>query len=257
METIEVTRSAWLATVTLNRPERHNAVSLAMWQRLPGIFADLDRDTRLRAILLTGAGASFSAGADITEFDQVRSTVDEAIAYEAEVDRCGDAITAVSKPTIAVINGYCMGGACHLAMSCDFRYAAHDARFAIPAAHLSIVYGVRATRKLLSLVGLAEAKRILYSGMRFGANEAQQVGLVDHLSDEPAAAAHDYARQLAENAPLSIAGAKAILNGLASSWGGLPAAEAEAVIQRAIESQDYQEGRRAFAEKRQPEFRGY
>ena len=256
MSDIEIEIRDRLAVVTLNRPEVRNAMSLAMWRRIPDIFADLERDSGVRAILLTGAGEHFSAGADITEFAAVRATVDQGTAYEVAVDQCCDAIVASPKPTIAVIRGYCMGGACHLAMSCDFRFAEPSAAFAIPAARLSIVYGVSATRKLFNLVGLANAKRILFSAQRFAADEAFRIGFVDRVANDPITAATAFAALMAENAPLTIAGTKVLLNGLAGGMGALPDAAADEVIERAAGSHDYREGRNAFVEKRRPSFKG-
>ena len=245
-----------LAVVMLNRPAARNAMTLAMWRAIPGIFAELERDPRVRTILLTGAGEHFSGGADITEFAAVRATVEQGTDYELAVDACCDAIVASPKPTIAVIRGYCMGGACHLAMSCDFRYAEPAASFAIPAARLSIVYGVSATRKLLNLVGLANAKRILFSAERFSAVEGFRIGFVDRVADDPASAAADFASVMAENAPLTIAGTKVLLTGLAGGMGALHEAAADAAIARAAGSEDYREGRDAFVEKRRPLFKG-
>ncbi len=256
VDNIQITIENRLAVVTLNRPARRNAISLTMWRELARLFEDLDQNTAVRAILLTGAAGHFSAGADISEFAEVRATVAQSVDYEVVVEACCDAISSVSKPTIAVVNGYCLGGACHLAMSCDFRYAAPESIFAIPAARLSIVYGVSGTRKLLSLVGLANAKRILYSADRFKADEGQRIGFVDHVAAEPMAAARAFASRVAENAPLSVAGGKALLNGLASGAGGLDADRAEQVIAQAAASGDYREGRAAFEERRPPEFKG-
>lgn len=256
MAPIEVTRQDHIAIITLNRPARRNALSLAMWRELPDIMRQLEQDDAVRCIFLTGAGGSFSAGADISEFDTVRATVEQAIAYEKDVDACGDAIEAISKPTIAVIDGFCIGGACHLALACDFRFAATGASFAIPAARLSIVYGVTATRKLMSVVGLVQAKRVLYSAQRFSADEGHEMGFFDNLSDDPMHSAREFADEIAQNAPLSAAGAKKILNGLSRGMQSDDPTGVETAINRAIDSDDYREGRDAFAQKRAPVFTG-
>ncbi|MGF6272377.1 enoyl-CoA hydratase/carnithine racemase/carbon monoxide dehydrogenase subunit G [Massilia sp. UYP11] len=244
------------ALVTLNRPAQKNAMSLAMWRDLGRIFTELGRDPEVRAILLTGAGGTFSAGADIAEFAKVRATVEQGVEYEKEVDRCCDAIAAVPKPTLAVINGFCMGGACNLAMSCDFRVAHSDAQFGIPAARLSIVYGVRGTRRLLNLVGAANAKRVLFGARKFGAREALRMGFAQRVSPDPMRAARSMAGVMAENAPLTIAGTKVLLDGLTMDMGTLSDELVDAVIDRAVASEDYRDARQAFVEKRQPVFAG-
>lgn len=254
MTDIKVEKTDGVAIVTLNRPNQRNAVSYAMWCELAERFRGFDSDADVRAILLTGAGADFSAGADISEFDAVRGGAEESARYEIAVDAAGDAIYDVSKPTIAVLRGYCLGGAAHLAMSCDFRIAEESAVFGIPAARLSIVYGVSATRKLFSLVGVTEAKRILYSANRFTAAQALGNGFIDELADDATAAASERANAMVANAPLTIKGAKFILNGCAR--GDLDRTEAERLIDQASSSEDYAEGRKAFAEKRSPRFMG-
>lgn len=244
------------AVVTLNRPERRNAMSLAMWRGLGQIFTELGNNPEVRAIILTGAGGNFSAGADISEFATVRATVEQGVEYEVAVDECCDRIAATPKPTIAVVNGFCMGGACNLAMSCDFRFAASAAQFGIPAARLSIVYGVRGTQRLLALVGVANAKRILYSAQKFDADEAHRIGFADRVAADPMQAAKSFAAIMAENAPLTIAGTKVLLTGLTMGLGTLDDATVNQVIDRAIGSEDYRDARQAFVEKRQPVFAG-
>ena len=278
-ELIKVWIADQIAVVTLNRPDNRNAMTYAMWRTVPAIFAALDRNPEVRAVILTGANADFCAGADIAEFAQVRDDVTQATAYEVAVDACCDAIAGISKPTIAVVRGYCLGGGAHLAMSCDFRYAAAEAVFGIPAARLAIIYGVRGTRKLLSLVGLPTAKRILFGAQHFPAAEALRIGFVDHVAaaasadsrswwqrlfggakqveaGDPMVEARGFARSLVEHAPLSIAGAKELLNGMSMGTGALDLAHAEALIAAAAASDDYREGRAAFSEKRAPRFQG-
>jgi enoyl-CoA hydratase/carnithine racemase len=245
-----------VALVTLNRPQRRNAVSLAMWRRLTALYRGFADDAGVRAVILAGAGEHFCAGADITEFATVRHTAEAGHAYDLAVDECSDAILHLPKPTIAAISGFCMGGGSGLAMACDFRFAAPSAIFGIPAARLSIVYGMRETQNLLALVGLANAKKILFSAERFDAAEAARIGFIDRIEDDPVAAARDFAALLAKNAPLSIAGAKLILNGLAQGTGTLDFTKAHEAIERAMLSEDYREGQNAFLEKRAPAFKG-
>lgn len=254
MSEIEITREDGIAVVTMNRPAQRNSVTYAMWREFGDIFADLSADRTVRAILLTGAGTDFSAGADIAEFATVRDDLAKARDYEVAVDYGCAGIAHATKPVIAVNRGYTLGGGAHLAMSADFRFVHAEAQFGIPAARLSIVYGVQATRKLLALVGLINAKRILFSGERFGSQQALEMGFADRICDDPMAEALAYARSLTEVAPLSQGGAKYILNGL--TLGTFDADEAEALIDAAAASRDYAEGRAAFAEKRAPRFEG-
>lgn len=279
---IKIWISDHIAVVTFNRPKTKNAMSLGMWKAIPGILGALERDPNVRSVILTGAGEDFSAGADISEFGKVRATDKQVWDYEVAVDACCDAIANINKPTIAVIRGFCLGGGAHLAMSCDFRYASANSKFGIPAARLSIIYGVKGTQKLLNLVGLVQAKKILFGSQRFSAPEALKLGFIDNmsgsieteakpsffekllgkkntekkLSDDPMVAARSFAKLLASNAPLSISGAKYVLNGIAMGRGALDSDLAEELIAAAGKSNDYQEGRKAFAEKREPQFQG-
>ncbi len=243
-----------IATVTFNRPALRNSVTYAMWREVGHVFTDLDRNPDVRAVILTGAGDDFSAGADIGEFGATRDDKAQSVAYEEAVDYGCARIAHIGKPVIAVTKGYCLGGGAHLAMSCDFRFAHPNAIFGIPAARLSIVYGVQATLKLAALVGQTEAKRILYSAARFDAHKALSTGFVDRVEDDPMEAAVAYARALSASAPLTIAGAKYILNGVA--LGTFDAEEAARLIDVASDSHDYREGRAAFSEKRPPAFTG-
>jgi enoyl-CoA hydratase/carnithine racemase len=247
-----------IAWVVLDRPARRNAVTASMWRTLGAIFTELGASDDVRVIVLTGSGEHFCAGADIAEFGDVRTGPDATRAYEREVDACEAAIAASPRPTIAAIRGYCLGGGCGLALACDFRLADRTARFGIPAARLGIVYGVQECRNVLNVVGLANAKRILFTGQRFDAAAAAGMGLVDEVVDGSLEdAARAFATTLAENAPLSIAGAKRILTALAHGAVEEQALEIAAAIERANESQDYREGVRAFLEKRRPLFTGH
>ena len=253
---IDIKRQDGIARVSLNRPSARNAVTLAMWRELAETFSRFAEDGDLRAVVLTGNGKDFSVGADISEFDKIRNDRQQSAEYEVAVDACSTAIAELGRPVVAVISGYCLGGGCHLALACDFRFADRTAAVGIPAAKLSIVYGVRSVQRLAALVGIANAKRVLYSGDRYPAEQAQSMGLVDEIHDDAGLAAEQFAARLAANAPLSIAGAKFMLNGLSMGAGALDLTAAQRLIDAASDSEDFREGRRAFAEKRPPRFRG-
>lgn len=245
-----------IARVTLNRPRQVNAVKLSMWRELKTIFHGLQEREDVRAIVLTGAGGNFSAGADIKEFAQNRMGAEQGLLYEHHYTGAVEAARTCAKPTIAAITGNCMGGACALAMACDFRFADATARFAIPAAKLGVVYGLPECTLLVALVGVANAKRILYTGDPIDAAEAHRIGLVDQLVQAPVTAAAAFAGKLAANAPLSLAGSKRILNSLAQGDAWARREEFLALVEGAVKSEDYREGTQAFVEKRPPRFRG-
>lgn len=254
---IIVTERAGVVQVTLDRPAKRNAVSLAMWHELGRLFGELGRRRDVRAVILTGAGGHFCAGADISEFATVRADAAMGRMYEEAADAATRAIRDCPRPTIAAISGYAMGGGCGLALACDFRVADLTARMGIPAARLGIVYGALDCGLLLRQAGLANAKRVLYSGRAFGVDACAEMGLVDVVATADALdEAHAFASELAANAPLSIEGAKLVLEALASGTAGVQAAEIEAFVARAMDSADYREGARAFVGKRQPHFTG-
>jgi enoyl-CoA hydratase/carnithine racemase len=255
-EAINIERRDGVAHVTLNRPSVKNAVTLAMWRELSEIFSRFADDRDVRAVLLRGKGKDFSVGADITEFDDIRDDKRKSADYEVAVDACSGAIAALGKPVVAAISGYCLGGGCHIALACDFRFSDRTATIGIPSAKLSIVYGVHSVQRLLALTGIANAKRILYSGDRYSAEQAMSMGLIDEIHDDAVLAAERFLQHLAGNAPLSIAGAKYMLNGLSMCSGALDLTVTQQLIDAASDSEDFREGRRAFAEKRPPRFRG-
>src|ERR1700674_2563047 len=250
MPDILLTKAERVPLLTFNRPYLRTAWTLNRWRELPSLFTGLAEDDDIRAVVLTGSGADFCVGADVSEFDRIRENRDQSAAYEVSVDACSAAIASLAKPVIAAISGYCLGGGCHLALACDFRFADHTAKFGIPSAKLSIVYGVKSVQRLLAIVGIANAKRMLYSGERYDAERCCGMGLVDEIGDDAVGAAMAFAGTLARNAPLSIAGAKFMLNGLSLGDGGLDVAAAQRLIDQAADSDDFREGRKAFIEKR-------
>lgn len=246
--------------VTLNRPEKRNALSLALWRELASIFAALEDDEHARVVILTGAGGYFCAGADISEFAEVRTGKAAGEIYEAAVEQCNVSIQTLSKPTIAAISGFCIGGGFALAQVCDFRVADTTAVFAVPPARLGIVYSRHECETLLALVGLAKAKEILFTAEQFGIEQATAYGVVDRVADDGTnvlATAREFAARITGNAPLSLKGMKLILNALAAGAADDKRGEIKAHINAAIESDDYKEAVRSFADKRQPQFRGH
>ncbi|CAN5897835.1 enoyl-CoA hydratase-related protein [soil metagenome] len=257
-EQIVVAQADGIVTVTLNRPTKRNAVSLGMWQRLAEVFAGLGGRNGVRAVILTGAGGHFCAGADISEFATVRADAASGEVYEEAADGATRAVRDCPLPTIAAVSGYAMGGGCGLALACDFRVGDASTRMGIPAARLGIVYGPLDCSLLLRQVGLANAKRVLYSGRAFALADCSQMGLVDRVAAEGGALeeAKAFAGELSANAPLSIAGAKLVLEALASASADARGGEIDAFIGRAMDSADYREGATAFTEKRPPRFLG-
>ena len=253
-ENITVERGA-VSVVILERQEKKNALTLAMWRRLENVFSSLSADPEVRAVVLAGR-QTFCAGADISEFPKVRATVEQGLIYEHAVEGALAAIGECPRPVIAAISGFCVGGGMGLAQACDFRLADRTAMFGIPAARLGIVYGRTECRQLLSLVGLAHAKRILFGGTRFDALEAARIGFADLVDGDVVAEAIALAETFAGNAPLSISGMKLILDALADGSVDDHAADIDAAIRRALDSEDYREAVAAFASRREPRFKG-
>ena len=246
-----------VAVVTIDRPERRNACNQAMWRELGRLFREFAEDSAVRAVVLTGAGGHFCAGADISEFETARQDAAGAERYEADVAACERAIRDCPKPTVAAVAGYAMGGGCGLTVVCDFRIAHISARFGIPAARLGIVYTVMECQALANIVGVTNAKRILFTGEWVDAAQAAAMGLTDEVTDgDVVAAALAFVGRMAENAPLSIQGAKMTLNAIAEGEAAVREPELRAFAARAADSADYAEGRRAFMEKRKPRFSG-
>lgn len=248
-----------IATVVFNRPHMRNALNLAMWSALPGLVEDLARDPDVRAVVFRGAGEeAFASGADISEFREVRKDRATAEAYNARTEAAYRAIEHCPKPTVAMIYGFCMGGAVAIAMACDLRFTADTGKFGIPAARLGIVYGLHSVKRLVSLVGPAAAKDILFSARTFDAAEALAMGFVNRVlpAAELAPYTYDYLARVAENAPLSVQGAKFIVEAVVEDGGVARRSEVERLQLAAFDSGDYQEGTRAFLEKRRPRFAG-
>jgi enoyl-CoA hydratase/carnithine racemase len=256
---ILVEQDGTIATVTFNRPQSRNAISLAMWGDLARITEGLVKDDSVRAIVYRGAGReAFASGADIKEFPESRKDPETAQRYNAITAAAYAAVRECPKPTIAMIYGFCMGGAMGVAMGCDLRFAAEGSKYGIPAARLSIVYPAEAIAQLVDLVGPAYAKDILYSARTLSDREALAIGLVQRLVPVEAleATTYDYLKVVADNAPLSVRGSKATIQAYLAGYTEESRARLRALSLEAAASEDYREGTRAFLEKRRPTFQG-
>ena len=246
-----------MALVTIDRPARRNALNLSAWRDLAATFRALADMRDVRLVVLTGAGGHFCAGADISEFAEVRKDSASGAAYEREVAACYAAIRALPQPSIAAIEGSCVGGGCAIAACCDFRVMHRAARFGIPATKLGTIYTVEESRFIYALVGLANAKRILYSGDLFDIVAAREMKFADVVAKEGAVdAALVFAAPILANAPLALAGTKLILEALAAGDVERRRPEIAALVGAALDSADYREGAAAFLEKRPPRFTG-
>jgi len=258
MDELLVRRDGPIATVTLNRPHKHNAITVAMWEALPRVLAPLAQDAGVHTVVLRGAGEeAFASGADISEFERVRGDATSARIYSALVAATERALADFPKPTLAMIHGFCVGGGLEVALACDLRWTSRTGRFGITAARLGIVYGLGATRRLAAAVGPSRARDLLFSGRLVGAEEAYAMGLVNRVCapDEVERDVYAYARALAQQAPLSQRGAKAMLQHLAGE-GTMTEHDLAAFTETAYDSADYREGVRAFLARRPGRFEG-
>ncbi len=247
--------TGWLV---FDNPAKRNALNAAMWRGIPEALAQFESDPGVRCVVLRGSGTqAFTAGADISDFDNIRAQRPTG-KYESFMDQILDAIQGSSKPSIAMIHGFCFGGGLELALACDLRYCGTSAQFAIPAAKLGVGYNVEGHKRLLETVGHARAREIMFLGRRYDADEAVRMGLVNRAMPdaELESFVEEALRTLSENAPLSIANSKTIIEEFVKASGEPDHARMKASIERARNSSDLQEGRRAFAEKRKPNFRG-
>jgi enoyl-CoA hydratase/carnithine racemase len=256
---ILVQREGALGWVIINTPERRNAISLAMWQRLAEVLEAFAADDAVRVVILRGAGErSFAAGADISRFEQERATPEQIVHYDATTGKAHRALAGLPKPSIAMIQGFCVGGGVGLALDCDLRICGETSMFAIPAAKLGVGYGYESLSRLVRIVGPAFAREILYTARRFDAAEAAAMGLVNRVVATGGVEAYvrDYARTIAANAPLTIAAVKRIIDEVVKDPADRDLEVCDRLVRACFVSEDYVEGRRAFMEKRAPVFRG-
>ena len=252
-------KEAGVGIVTFNNPERHNAVSLEMWEAAKNILDRFAADEEVRVVVLTGAGGkAFVSGADISKFASERASLEAARAYDVVTAATFNAVYEFPKPTIAMIRGYCIGGGAALAVCCDLRICSEDSRFAVPAAKLGLGYGPAGIKRLMDVVGPAYAKEIFFTARQFDAREAYAMGLVNRTV--PAAELESYVKSITDmicaNAPLTIKAVKFAVGEILKDESTRDMARASAMAEACFASRDYGEGRTAFMEKRKPVFTG-
>ncbi len=256
---VRLEKDGAIGWIIMDQPARHNALTATMWRSLPALIGKAEADGAVRVIVLRGAGGkAFCAGADISEFDTVREG-GAASEYDALNQAAFDAVAGSGKPVIAMIQGFCLGGGLALALCCDLRVAAEDAQFSLPPAKLGLGYHPRWIKPLLACVSPASAKELLFTGERFGYSHALRMGLINRVFQpeklEPGVRA--LAQTIAENAPLTIHAAKRTIDAFAADLSAETMQALMDLVAKCSASEDYAEGRRAFREKRKPDFKGH
>lgn len=256
--TIEVVHEGGVARLVLSNRARRNAMTMSMWRALPDLVGACEADGDVRVVVLEGGGDTFCSGADISEFETRRADADAAGEYEALVAAANAALLRCAKPTVALVRGVCYGGGVGLALACDLRLARADARFRIPAARLGLGYSFHNVELVAGRIGAAATTDLLFTARTIDAGQALSDGLVRHVFAQDAF--EDEARAIvaaiSSNAPLTLAAAKAALVELARAPAERDRARVAALVARCMASEDYAEGRRAFAQRRAPTFRG-
>jgi enoyl-CoA hydratase len=253
----------WVDASTLhirfNNPARHNALSVDMWEAVPSLLAQAESDDQIRLVVFSGAGEkAFVSGADISQFEDMRAAREAVARYEEMAETALMAIYNCQVPTLASIQGFCIGGGVNVAISCDIRIASTNAVFSVPAARLGLGYRYSAMKNLVDLIGPGAAKDLFFTARKIDAAEALALGLVTRTCAPEGLPdlLSEYTRALAENAPLTVRAGKAITAQILKPSPDLDFALCQALIQGCFASEDYAEGRKAFMEKRKPVFKG-
>lgn len=255
IEGLELVRDGDVARLTFARPEKHNAISFGMWSAIPDIVHEVENDRSVKVLVLSGAGDNFSAGADISEFRDLRSNADGAALYDKAVHTAVEALAGMVKPSVAMIRGNCIGGGCQISVACDFRFAAAGSRFGITPAKLGIVYDFVSTRQLVSLIGPAHARYFLLSGELIDSTRAREIGLVNDTFplEDLERSTMDFVGTLASRSQSSVRGMNRIIAKIVGGQGEADD-EVDQIRVDAIHGEDYAEGVAAFLERRTPNF---
>lgn len=252
-------REGRVGYVIFDNPERHNAVSLEMWAAAGKMLEDFRNDNNIAVVVVTGAGGkAFVSGADISRFEKERSNEEAVARYNATVEKSCAAFHEFPKPTIAMIRGYCIGGGVGLATCCDIRICTEGSKFAVPAAKLGLGYGYLGLKRLVDVVGPSFAMEIFYTARQFSAAEALVMGLVNRVvpDGELESYVKTYADTIGENAPLTIRAVKATIMEIRKDESKRDVKRSQTLVEACFKSRDYEEGRKAFMEKRKPVFTG-
>ncbi|WP_193179655.1 enoyl-CoA hydratase [Nisaea sediminum] len=248
-----------IARIVFNQPEKRNAVSLEMWEAVEKALDAYKDDDAVRVLILSGAGGkAFVSGADISKFESERASAEAVAHYNATTKRVYDKVASFPKPVIAQIDGFCVGGGVALAVCCDMRICGEGSQFAVPAAKLGLGYPYEGLRRLTGVVGPSFAKEIFYTARRFSASEAYEMGLANRVVPDAEVEKYctEYAEMIAGNAPLTVNAVKAIVNEVMKDESDRDLDMCARLVAECFASQDYIEGRRAFMEKRKPNFTG-
>ncbi len=259
MAELKTSIAGGVATVLFSNPPRMNAMTYDMWQAVPKVFAELDANPAVRLIVCAGDGEkAFISGADISQFEKLRGTVEAQIVYNKAVENAYQAPLSCTKPVIARIRGICIGGGLGFAAACDLRICSEDSVFRMPAARLGQGYSPAGVRRFMNVLGAANTMDIFMSARKLDAKEALRMGFVSKVV--PAAeldkTVADYCKLVAENAPLTVAAAKYAVQQWLKDGKDRDLEKAMKMVEACFASEDHKEGRKAFMEKRTPEFKG-